>query len=544
LLRAEREMYQAKQSCAAATHAADQLNDLMQSMVQSANDFCHLVSVRETEDGPRAVCAVGDRWRELAIHPDCELEELEQLEPWEFVAVNGNVVVSTWRDDPALFAHAHGEVATFKAFTNRDAHLVEVSRNGHEESIVELGKSLWNCELTPHSRLILQRGNPHRAIALAAADEAPSQFEIPIANIDIRLDDLAGVEDIATRILEDIFLRILRTDIGDKFGQTPMRGVLLYSDKPGMGKSKLVSATARWLYDERDAIGFDVVLYEVKPNELKIVWHGGDAKIVRELWGKIHARQAQPRERPLIQIIVFDELDSLGRRGGANDAVTSAAQNDALTAMLVEMDGLARGDSHCDPPAHVLCFGMTNRLDRVDAAAKRPGRFGDLVLSMPAITPQGAEDVMAIYARGSELPWQLGGETCVDVDLDRVRSNILHPALTSVFNAVVIHYKTDTQQSVEVTAGKIMANVHFMDAMNAAKKRAAIRCWHKSGIPAVGYNDVVDCLLDSALSLAQQMEADPDMLIRQLQVKTPVTRVDAVDKRELAEHRYLRVHSA
>jgi len=544
VLRAQRELYQAKQSCAAATHAADQLNDLMQTMVQSASDFCHLVSVRETEDGTRAVCALGDRWRELAIHPDCELEELEQLQPWEFVAVHENVVVGTWRDDPELFAHAHGEVVTFKAFVDRQAHLVEVSRNGHEDSIVELAKSLWNCELTPHSRLILQRDNPHRAIALADADQAPSQFEIPIENIDMRLDDLAGVEDIATRILEDIFLRILRTDIGETFGLEPMRGVLLCSEKPGMGKSKLVSAIARWLYDEREASGFDVVLYEIKPNETKIVWHGGDAKIIRELWGKIRARQAQPRERPLIQIVVFDEVDSLGRRGNANDVVTSSAQNDALTAMLAEMDGLARGDSHCDPPAHVLCFGMTNRPDRVDAAAKRPGRFGDLVLSMPAITLQSAEDVMAIYARGSELPWQLGGEICVDVELDRIRSTILHPALASVFNAVVIHYKTDTQQNVDVTAGEIMANVHFMDAMNAAKKRAAIRCWHKSGIPAVGYDDVIDCLLDSALSVAQQMEADPEMLIRQLQVKVPVTRIDAVDKRELAEHRFLRVHSA
>ena len=398
--------------------------------------------------------------------------------------------------------------------------------------------------MTPHSRLVLQRDNPHRAIAIAAADEAPSRFEISIENFDIRLDDLAGMEDIAVRLIEEIQLRIRRPDIRDQFGLKPLRGVLLYSYKPGMGKSKFVSAIARWFYDHSDSIGYEVVLYEVKPNETKIVWHGGDAKIIRELWDKIRARQARSRTRPLIQIVVFDEVDSLGRRGAANDIVTSSAQNDALQALLVEMDGLARGESQDGPPSHVICFGMTNRPDMVDSAATRPGRFGDLILSMPPVTLVSAEDVMAIYARGSELPWYLGGEVCTGVDLEQIRAHMLRPALASVFDAVVVRYKTDTQRSIDATAGEIMANVHFMDAMNSAKKRAAVRCWHNSGVPAVSYDDVVDCLLDSALSVAQQMEADPQMLIRHLQVKVPVTRVDAVDKRELADHRYLRVHSA
>jgi len=538
------DVLKAKRACAAATEAAEEINGLLHSMVQGHSMLCHLRTVRDTLDGPRAICRLGNHLQELAVHPEVDPASLAGLKSWEYVAVHENVVVSTWRDDPVLFTMAQGEVVQFKNFADRDSHMVEISRNGHEDDIVVLDESLWDKELTPHSRLVLQRDDPSQAIALAATEQTQSKFEVPIENIGLRLEDLAGVEEIAERLIEDIIMRLVRTDIRDEFDLQAIRGILLYSYKPGMGKSKFVSAIAAWFHDHSDVLGYDVVFYEVKPNELKSMWHGEDARIVREdLWGRIRARQAQPRKRPLLQMVVLDEIDAIGRRGGGNEAVFSAAQSDALEAMLVEMDGLARPKDDDNATAHVLCFGMTNRPDRVDDAAKRPGRFGDLVLAMPDVTIEGAEGVMEIYTRSPSLPWYLGGEVETNVDDETIRRQILRPALASVFNTVVLRYKTDTQRSVDVTAGEIMANVHFMDAVNNAKKRAAGRRWRNSGVPAIGYDDVVDCLLDSALSVARQMEADSQMLIRHLQVKLPVTRVDAIDKHELADHRYLSVHS-
>jgi ATP-dependent 26S proteasome regulatory subunit len=544
LLQANRSAESDRHLCAKANEAAEKLNQLLKDMVEGDAELWHLHRVRQLPSGPRAVCQANGRLRELEIHPDLPLEELENLETWEYVSVHENAVVATWSGDPSLFADAHGEVVQFKAHIDRAAHLVEVSRNGHEEAVISLTESLWDEPLAPDSRLVLQRDNPRLAIALVKDEHPQCRFETPIDNLNLTLRDLAGIEEIAQRLIDDIMLRIYRTDIRDRFGVEPMRGILLTSYKPGMGKSKFVGAITRFLYDYRDELDYDVRLYEVKPNQFKSVWHGEDAKIVRELWGKIRARQTLPRTRPLIQIVVLDEIDSLGRRAGANDPVVSSAQSDALEAMLVEMDGLARCDTGDGPPAHVLCIGMTNRPDRVDDAAKRPGRFGDLVLEMPEVTIGGAESIMAIYARQETLSWYLEGKVQTDVGEHRIRSHFLRPALSSVFGAIVARYKTDTQRSVEVTAGQIMANVHFMDAVNSAKRRAAVRTCRNEGVPAVGYDDIVDCLLDSALGVAQQMEADPQMLIRHLQVKVPVTRVDAVPKQELAEHRYLRVHSA
>jgi hypothetical protein len=108
----------------------------------------------------------------------------------------------------------------------------------------------------------------------------------------------------------------------------------------------------------------------------------------------------------------------------------------------------------------------------------------------------------------------------------------------------VLRYGTDTQQTNNVTAGQILSNSHYMDAMNRAKKRAALRDLRRFNVPAVTVEDVVDCLLDVACEAAGQMGADPQMLIRQLDLKVPVARVDLVPQQELEEHRYLRVHSA
>jgi len=96
----------------------------------------------------------------------------------------------------------------------------------------------------------------------------------------------------------------------------------------------------------------------------------------------------------------------------------------------------------------------------------------------------------------------------------------------------------------EVTLGQALSNAHFMDGMNRAKKRAAVRQLRGIGVPAVTYDDVLDCLLDVACEAARQMEADPQMLIRQLDVKVPVARIDVVPRHELEEHRYVRLHSA
>ena len=334
---------------------------------------------------------------------------------------------------------------------------------------------------------------------------------------------------------------IVHPDIREQFNLRPLGGLLLYSYKPGMGKTKLVSAIAAWLRELGNELEFDVALYLVKPNELKIVWHGGDARLVRdELCGAIRARQAVPRERPLLQLVVLDEVESLGKRVGGDDTqgITSGAQNDAVQALLAEMDGMMKPAKTDDPPAHVLWVGMSNRPDMLDEALKRPGRFGDLVLEMPGADKDGAVGILSIYAKN--LTWEVDGVVRDDLEETEIRRRFLYPAMESIFDEVVLRYSADRQQSVPVTASAVLASVHYMEAMNVASKRAGRRRMYAEGVPAVTLDDVVEGLKQQALSAARQMDADRQMLRRQLRLNVAITRVEVVAADELCENQYVR----
>ncbi|MCU0960161.1 MAG: AAA family ATPase [Pirellulaceae bacterium] len=540
LVRQRVRVHELQATCATATEAASKLEAMLGDLLSGNALLCPLTTLRLTPSGPRAVCRVNGTLREFAIHPAVDVEQLRQLHPYDYVVVHEQVVVDLWTGDPWLYTHAHGPVVEFKGYQDRARHLVRIA-DGPQERVAVLDPSLRETPLRPSMRLIVHRDDPFQVVARVPWEQTESRFEIPVDRLRTRLEDLAGVEDIAQQLLEDVLVRICCPDVRDQFGLEPLKGVLLYSYKPGMGKTAFMRAIALWLHEHGAQLGFEVVLYAVKPNETKSMWHGEDARIVREdLWGAIRARQALPRTHALVQIVVLDEVDALGKRAGRGEVVSSSAQSEALEAMLVEMDGLEQDPPRDTAPAYVLCVGLTNRPDRVDEAAKRPGRFS-LVLPMPDVTPQSAEDILAIYARGDELPWYLHGEVCTHVPVETVRRSFLRPALGRLFHAVVLRYTTDTQQGHEVTAGQLLSNAHYMDVMNRAKKRAALRHLRNSHVPAVTADDVADCLLEVACEAARQIVADPQMLIRQLDLKVPVARVDAVPAEELDEHRYLRV---
>jgi SpoVK/Ycf46/Vps4 family AAA+-type ATPase len=541
------ELLAARKSCQQSAEAAEKLSQMLEDLVNQNANLFHLEALRRTVGGQvRAVCRLGTQLQELGIHPQVPVEELEQLQPWEYACVREGVVIGTWQNDPELRDSQLGDFVTFEGYSNRERSQVRVAQQGREQTIVTLAPLLRDEPLRHGTKLILQRDDPRWAIAALPAEHAESKFEVPLDHVRTRLEDLAGLDELGETFLQDILLRVVFTTIREQFDLAGLRGALLYSYQPGMGKTAFCEALAVWLRDYGAEHGFDVVLYHVKPNQLKSMWWGEDARIVREdLFGAIRARQAIPRERPLVQLLVLDEVDSLRKRGGGERMVSSSSHSDALEALLVELQGLgATGGAQGGQPAHLLCIGLTNRPDRLDEALKRPGRLGDLVCAMPAITRDSAADIMAIYARKELLPWSVDGQTITALDLERIRAHFLCPAVARVFPLVVARYATDTQRTIDLTAGQILAGVHYQDAMNRAKRRAGLRKLHGHGVPAICPEDVLDSLLDAAIDTARQMEADPGMLVHQLQIKLPVTRVTAVPRTELEQHRFLKLHSA
>ncbi len=173
--------------------------------------------------------------------------------------------------------------------------------------------------------------------------------EILVQVPNVSWDDIGGLENAKQELREAVEWPLKYPDSFRKFGVKPPRGVLVYGP-PGTGKTLLAKAVA----NESDAN-----FIAVKGPELLSKWVGESEKGVREIFKK--ARQTAPT------VIFFDEIDSIAstRTGGGTDSgVTQRVVNQLLT----EIDGL-------EELQDVAVLAATNRVDMLDPALTRPGRF-------------------------------------------------------------------------------------------------------------------------------------------------------------------------
>jgi transitional endoplasmic reticulum ATPase len=168
----------------------------------------------------------------------------------------------------------------------------------------------------------------------------------------VKWSEVGGLEDAKREITEAVELPLKNPESFSRLGIRPVRGILLYGP-PGTGKTLLAKAAAT--ESEANFIA-------VRGPELLNKWVGESEKSVREVFRK--ARMASP------SIIFFDEIDALAPARGAN--ASSHVTERVVNALLAEMDGLSNLKD-------VVVIAATNRVDILDPALLRPGRFDKLV---------------------------------------------------------------------------------------------------------------------------------------------------------------------
>lgn len=179
--------------------------------------------------------------------------------------------------------------------------------------------------------------------------------------------DIGGLEEVKQEIMETIEMPL---KLGIRFSALGIRrsGILLYGP-PGTGKTLLAKAVA-----SQCKMNF----ISVKGPELINKYVGQSEENVRNLFAQ--ARRASP------SIIFFDELDSLApARGRSGDS--GGVMDRVVSQLLTELDGISSGSSSANEKrsteeAMVFVIGATNRLDLIDSALLRPGRF-DKCLQVP-----------------------------------------------------------------------------------------------------------------------------------------------------------------
>jgi proteasome regulatory subunit len=203
---------------------------------------------------------------------------------------------------------------------------------------------------------------------------------------DIAYEQVGGLESQIQEIRETVELPLTRPEIFAEIGIEPPRGVLLYG-LPGTGKTMLAKAVAH----ESKA-----TFIHMSGSELVHKFIGEGAQLVRDIFQM--AREKAP------SIIFIDEIDAVGSIRTHDGTTGSAEVNRTMMQLLAEMDGFrTRGD--------IKIIAATNRIDILDPALLRPGRF-DRIIEIPMPSIEGRLKILEIHSDKMKK--------ADDVDLDEI----------------------------------------------------------------------------------------------------------------------------
>ncbi len=201
--------------------------------------------------------------------------------------------------------------------------------------------------------------------------------------VHIKFEDIGGQQTAITEIKESIEF-LMNKERSQALGIRPLKGLLL-SGPPGNGKTLLAKAASRYT---------DSVFISTSGSEFIEMYAGIGAKRVRKLFSK--AKQEASQNNKTSAIIFIDELDVLGAKRGTHGSHMEYDQT--LNQLLVEMDGLNSTSQDID----ILIMGATNRLDSLDTALIRPGRF-DRIVKVNTPDKNGRLEILKIHCQGKPL---------------------------------------------------------------------------------------------------------------------------------------------
>ena len=244
-----------------------------------------------------------------------------------------------------------------------------------EAALQALRRVLKKTSVTQLDSGSIKVGLPDFAAAFREVE--PSALRETVISVpNVKWEEVGGLSTVKSRLIEAVEWPLRYGHLFAQAGLRPSRGILLVGP-PGCGKTLLAKALAT----ESQAN-----FVAMKGADLHSKYVGESEQRLRDIFRK--ARQAAPC------ILFFDELDAfLPARGMMG--LDAAVSERILAQFLVEMDGI-------EELKGVLVLGATNRVDRLDEAILRPGRFDEIVKFAPPDSME-REEILKIHLKQKPL---------------------------------------------------------------------------------------------------------------------------------------------
>ena len=352
--------------------------------------------------------------------------------------ITGDVLKAKLQDG-TLAACTIGSVESF--YSDMDGLIQQQVQNGTVQQQDFVHATNWVTTLLPYVMGILGfllivrlmgRMNGGAAAQDKMAKFGQARVQMPGRGEDrVTFDQVAGADEEKEELQEIVeFLR--DPDKYLQLGAHIPKGVLLVGP-PGTGKTLLAKSVAGEA---------DVAFLSISGSDFVEMYVGVGASRVRDLFEQ--AKKQSPA------IVFIDEIDAVGRQRGSGLGGVHDEREQTLNQLLVEMDGFTANSG-------VVVLAATNRVDILDPALLRPGRFDRQVyVGLPDI--KGREEILKVHARNKPL--------AEDVDLAEIArgtagftgadlENLLNEAalLSGRRNEPVIRQKTIQESIIKVIAG-------------------------------------------------------------------------------------------
>ena len=257
-----------------------------------------------------------------------------------------------------------------------DGRIVVKSSTG-PKFVVNASQYVSGDELKPGARVALnQQTLAIVNILPTSKDPMVYGFEVE-EKPEVSYEDIGGLDAQIEEIREAVELPMLKPELFAEIGIEPPKGVLLYGP-PGTGKTLLAKAVANQT---------KATFIRVVGSEFVQKYIGEGARLVREVF------QLAKEKAP--SIIFIDERDAIAARRTNSDTSGDREVQRTMMQLLAELDGF-------DPRGDVKVIGATNRIDILDPAILRPGRF-DRIIEVQMPTFEGRIQIFKIHTRKMKL---------------------------------------------------------------------------------------------------------------------------------------------